>query len=126
MARPRARELTERELEIMQVFWDYGEQTPQEVRGRLAEAGRDLAYTTVATLVRILLEKGFVQQTNDERPFRYEPARSFEEVSGNLVNDLLSRVFGGSTEKLLVSLLDQKQLSKKERDTLRRMLDEKK
>ncbi len=126
MARPRARELTERELEIMQVFWDHGEQTPQEVRGRLAEAGRDLAYTTVATLVRILLEKGFVQQTNDERPFRYEPAKSFEEVSGNLVNDLLSRVFGGSTEKLLVSLLDQKRLSKKERDTLRRMLDEKK
>ncbi|MBI1314400.1 BlaI/MecI/CopY family transcriptional regulator [bacterium] len=126
MARPKARELTERELEIMQVFWDHGELTPQDVRDRLAAEGRDLAYTTVATLVRILLEKGFVQQTNDERPFRYQPARSFEEVSGNLVNDLLSRVFGGSTEKLLVSLLDRKKLSKKERETLQRILDEQK
>ena len=126
MARPKAKELTERELEIMRVFWEHGELTPQDVRDRLAVAGRDLAYTTVATLVRILLEKGFVQQTNDERPFRYQPARSFEEVSGNLVNDLLSRVFGGSTEKLLVSLLDRKKLSKKERETLQRMLDEQK
>ena len=126
MARPKAKELTERELEIMQVFWDHGELTPQDVRDRLAEAGRDLAYTTVATLVRILLEKGFVRQTTDERPFRYEPARSFEDVSGNLVNDLLSRVFGGSTEKLLVSLLDRKKLSKKERETLQRILDEQK
>ncbi len=126
MARPKAKELTERELEIMQVFCDHGELTPQDVRDRLAEAGRDLAYTTVATLVRILLEKGFVRQTTDERPFRYEPARSFDEVSNNLVNDLLSRVFGGSTEKLLVSLLDRKKLSKKERETLQRILDEQK
>ena len=90
------------------------------------ETGRDLACTTVATLVRILLEKGFVRQTTEERPFRYEPARSFDEVSSNLVNDLLSRVFGGSTEKLLVSLLDRKKLSKKERETLQRILDEQK
>jgi BlaI family transcriptional regulator, penicillinase repressor len=125
MARPRAKELTERELEVMQVFWDHGEQTPQQVRERLAEAGRDLAYTTVATLVRILLDKGCVKQTNDDRPFRYEPVRSFKEVSSSLLDDLLGRVFGGSAEKLVMSLLDQKQLSKKERATLRKLLDEK-
>lgn len=124
MARPKTKELTERELEIMQVFWDHGEQTAQEVRDRLSEGGRDLAYTTVATLVRILHEKGFVQQTHDERPFRFEPVRSFEEVSGNLVNDLLRRVFGGSREKLLVSLVGQEQLSAEEREMLRRILEE--
>lgn len=124
MARPRAKELTERELEIMQVFWDHGEQTAQDVRDQLAESGRDLAYTTVATLVRILHEKGFVKQTHGERPFRFKPVRSFEEVSGNLVNDLLSRVFGGSREKLLVSLMGQEQLSPQERDMLRRILEE--
>ena len=95
MARPRAKELTERELEIMQIFWDHGEQSAQEIRDRLDEAGRELAYTTVATLVRILHENGFIEQTVEERPFKFQPVRSFEEVSGNLVNDLLSRVFGG-------------------------------
>ena len=45
MARPKANQLTERELEIMQVFWDDGELTAAEVREQLASTGRDLAYT---------------------------------------------------------------------------------
>ncbi len=125
MARPRAPELTERELEIMQVFWDLGERTAADVRDELAERGRDLAYTTVATLIRILCDKKFLQQTNTERPFVFKPVRSFEEVSGNLLNDLVKRVFRGSREKLLVSLLDQEGLTKKEREALERILREK-
>ena len=71
MARPKASELTERELEVMHVFWNRGEQTVAAARDELAAGGRDLAYTTVATLVRILVDKGFLQQTNEERPFRF-------------------------------------------------------
>lgn len=122
MARPKAPELTERELEIMQVFWDVGPRTAQEVRDELEQRGRDLAYTTVATLIRILTEKNFLRQTNAERPFVYEPARSFEDVSQSLVNHLLSRVFGGSREKLLVSLFGKQRLTKKERALLQDIL----
>ncbi len=122
MARPRAPELTERELEIMQVFWEQGDQTAAEVRDRMAKHGRDLAYTTVATLIRILSEKAFVEQTNSERPFLYRPIRTFEEVSGNLLNDIVRRVFGGSREQLLVSLLGQQRLTKKEKESLRQLL----
>ena len=126
MARPRAKELTERELEVMHVFWDHGEQTVADARDRLAAAGRDLAYTTVATLVRILEEKGFLGQTNEERPFRYRPARSFDEVSGSLVGDLLQRVFGGSRERLLMTLIDRHELTPRERDLLKDILRERK
>lgn len=124
MARPRAKELTERELEIMHVFWDVGEATVADVRERLAGTGRDLAYTTVATLVRILNEKGFVEQTTEERPFRFRPVRTFEDVSGSLLGDLVQRVFGGSREQLLVRLMDQKRLTRKERETLKQILRE--
>ena len=48
MARPPAKELTERELEIMQVFWDQGESTVADVQGALRAGWRKLAYTTVA------------------------------------------------------------------------------
>ena len=124
MARPRARELTERELEVMHVFWDRGEITAADARDELARSGRDLAYTTVATLVRILIEKGFLQQTTQERPFRYQPVRTFEEVSGSLVSDLVERVFGGSRERLLMRLIDQKKLSARERALLEEILKE--
>src|SRR6516165_7952926 len=126
MARPRASELTERELEVMHRFWRGGEQTVAEVRDELSAAGRDLAYTTVATLVRILVEKGFLRQTNDERPFRFQAIRSFEEVSGNLVTDLVRRVFGGSREELLVRLMEQRRLTPGERAVLASILAEKK
>ena len=126
MARPKTSELTERELEVMHVFWEGGEQTAAAVREELAAAGRDLAYTTVATLVRILVEKGFLEQRNDERPFRFRAIRTFEEVSGNLVTDLVRRVFGGSREQLLVRLMEQRSLTPRERTVLQSILAEKK
>ena len=126
MARPRAKELTERELEVMHVFWTRGQSTAAEVRDQLAADGRDLAYTTVATLVRILTEKGFLEQTNAERPFLYRPVRSFEDVSGSIVGDVVERVFLGSREQLLVRLLEQRRLTAKERAVLEAILREKK
>jgi predicted transcriptional regulator len=126
MARPKASELTERELEVMHVFWNRGEQTVAAARDELAASGRDLAYTTVATLVRILVEKGFLRQTNDERPFRFQPLRTFEEVSGNLLTDLVRRVFGGSREELLVRLMEQRNLTPRERAVLQNILSERK
>ncbi len=126
MARPRAKELTERELEVMHVFWTRDQSTAAEIRDQLAAAGRDLAYTTVATLVRILTEKGFLDQTNAERPFLYRPVRSFEDVSGSIVGDVVERVFRGSREQLLVRLLEQRRLTAKERAMLEAILREKK
>jgi predicted transcriptional regulator len=118
MARPAAKELTERELEGMHVFWNRGESAVGEVRDALAEAGLDRAYTTIATLVRILADKGFLVQTNDERPFCYRSSRTYEDVSRKLLGDLLDRVFRGSREQLLVRLMEQKALTPKERALL--------
>ncbi len=124
MARPAAKELTERELEVMHVFWEHGDKTAAEVRDVMASEGRDLAYTTVATLIKILVDKEFLQQTNDERPFIYKPIRSFDDVSRRLVSDMVARVFQGSREQLLVRLLDGKKLSAKERELLKQVLRE--
>ena len=124
MVRPRARDLTERELEVMHVFWKVGGATAADVRDRLAESGLDRTYTTIATLVRILHEKSFLRQTNDERPFHYCPARSYEEVSGRLLGDVLERVFHGSREQLLLRLVETRRLTSKERAMLEDILKE--
>ena len=126
MARPPAKELTERELEIMHVFWEHGEQTANDIRDKLALQGRDLAYTTVATLVRILLEKGFLDQKNDLRPFRFEPARPFEDVSKSMIGDMVDRLFGGSREQLLLRMFDGGKMTRKERQALENLLKENK
>jgi BlaI family transcriptional regulator, penicillinase repressor len=124
MARPAAKELTQRELEVLQVFWQQGELTPQQARDQLARLGLDRAYTTVATLIRILTEKGFLKQTTAQRPFHYRPARSYEEVSRRLLGDLMERVFRGSREQLLIRLMEQKKLTAKERARIEEILRE--
>lgn len=125
MARPRAKELTERELEVMRAFWARGEaSTVAEVRDDLAASGRELAYTTVATLVRILYEKEFLEQTNTERPFRFRPSRTHEDVSRSLVGDMLDRLFDGSREMMLMRLFEGGRLSAKERALLEQILKE--
>jgi predicted transcriptional regulator len=124
MVRPAAKELTERELEVMHVFWKRGELTALEARDHLADQGIDRAYVTVANLVRILVEKGCLEQTNTERPFQYRPVRAFQDVSRNLVRDLVQRVFLGSREELLVQVLGQKKLTAKERAVLEQILKE--
>ncbi len=107
-------------------FWQRGASTVAEVREALATNGRDLAYTTVATLVRILLEKEYLVQLNEQRPFQFEPAKPFEDVSKNLVHDLIQRVFGGSREQLLKRMFDGSKLTRKERQALENLLREEK
>ena len=125
MARPASKELTDRELEVMHVYWKRADITAVEARKELAVAGMDLAYVTVANLTRILLEKGFLETANKQRPFRYRAARSFDEVSRSFVSELVQRVFQGSREQLLVNLLGRrKKLTAKERALLEQILKE--
>src|SRR3954470_11314708 len=124
MGRPPAKDLTERELEVMHVFWSGGEATAAEARDRLAGSGLDRTYTTIANLVRALHEKGFLRQVNAERPFVYRAVRSYEDVSGRLLGDLLQRVFRGSRAQLLCRLVEQRELSAEERAVLERILKE--
>ncbi len=124
MGRPAAKDLTDRELEVMQVFWKGGEATAAEARDRLAGAGLDRTYTTIANLIRGLHDKGFLAPVNDERPFRYRPSRSRDDVTGRLLGDLVERAFEGSRALLLKRLVDQRKLSTEERAALRQILEE--
>jgi BlaI family transcriptional regulator, penicillinase repressor len=124
MARPAANELTQRELEVMHVFWEHGQLSASDAREKLAAVGIDRAYVTVANLVRILVEKGFLEATNGQRPFQYRPVRAFQEVSRSLVKELVQRVFHGSREELLVQVLGQKKLTAKERAAIEQILKE--
>ena len=125
MSRPAEKDLTKRELEVLQVFWDGGEMTAIDARSQLEAIGTNLAYVTVANLVRILVEKGYLRATNHERPFSYLPIRSREEVSRSFVGDLIDRVFGGSRENMLLHLLGgNRRLTAAERKLLQSILEE--
>lgn len=109
MSKPRGL-LTELELEIMKVVWDCDTVTVRDVYERLATK-RKLAYTTVMTMMKILVEKGFVARDDSERTYVYRATKKREQVLGRMVRDFVDRVFSGSAEPLLVQLVDDRKLS---------------
>ena len=74
--------------------------------------------------MRTLHDKGFLKQVNEERPFQYQPAKSYKDVSGRLLVDLVERVFGGSRAQLLYRLVEQRKLTSEERAVLEELVKE--
>jgi BlaI family transcriptional regulator, penicillinase repressor len=122
MNRPAAELLTERELEVMHAFWRHGEMNAQQARDHLESEGRVLTYTTVATLCRILWEKKFLNRIGESRPYVFQSVRSFDDVSGGLVSELISKVFRGSREQLLMQVFSSEKLTQRKRELLEELL----
>ena len=100
--------LTPLELEIMNILWETGAANVQTVRERLE---RDLAYTTVQTMLNILHRKGRVKRTARGRAYVYKPAVTRTQFVSRHLGDLVDRLFGGSAESLVMSLVQAKHLT---------------
>ncbi|HZS08956.1 MAG TPA: BlaI/MecI/CopY family transcriptional regulator [Blastocatellia bacterium] len=121
MAQRKSGQLTPLELEIMTVLWETGAASVQTVQQRLA---RDLAYTTVQTMLNILHRKGKVRRALKDRAYFYQPTVSRGQVVGQTVGDLVERLFGGSAEGLVMSLVETKHLTVERLARLNQLLEE--
>jgi predicted transcriptional regulator len=101
--------LTPLELQIMQVLWSKGPGNVLHVQENLP-SGTDLAYNTVQTMLNILHRKGRVRRTLKGRSYSYRPLVSKETALGQAVRDLVERMFGGSSEELVMSLIKSRQV----------------
>lgn len=115
--------LTPLELQIMQVLWRDGPSNVLHVQKNLA--GTELAYTTVQTMLNVLHRKGRVRRRLRGRAFDYAAVVSREAILKQTVRDLVDRMFGGSPEELLMSLVKTRQLEPERLAELsRRLADE--
>lgn len=101
-------QLTRLELQIMQVLWNNGPSTVQGVQQSLS--GDQLAYTTVQTMLNILQRKGKVKRKLLGKAYEYRPVLSRDKALREAARDMLDRMFGGSVEALLMSLVKSNQL----------------
>ena len=113
---------TDAELEILRVLWQRGPSTVRQVHDAIG-AARDTGYTTVLKLLQIMAEKGLVDRDEAQRSHVYRARYAEELTQRQLVQDLLARAFGGSTEKLVMQALAAKRASKAELEEIRRLLD---
>ena len=124
MARKPSKNLTERELEIMQVLWSLREARLGEIQEALNRSGEPVAPSTVATQLNLLIHKGYVTQTGRPGRSLYVPTCSREEATKSLLNDFMTRVGLGRAPGFLIQLLKNERLTAEDRAALQELLRE--
>jgi predicted transcriptional regulator len=122
MARKPSKNLTERELEIMQIVWERGEARLGDVQDALNRHGEPVAPSTVGTQLAILLAKGYLVQTGRHGRYVYQAACTKEEATKSLLDQFLARVGLGRSPSFLIQLLRREKLSADDRAALEEIL----
>ena len=120
MPRRKSEQMTPLELEIMQVLWETGPATVQQVQKELQ---RELAYTTVQTMLTVLHRKQKVKRTLKDKAYIYKAAVSRTKFTGHAVREFIDRLFGGSAEGLVMNLLQEKHLTREKLAELHALIE---
>jgi BlaI family transcriptional regulator, penicillinase repressor len=118
---------TELELLILKVLWERSPLTARQIREALAGRGRQLAHTSVITMLQRMVDKGQLDQLDPQvgKAFRFAPVLSEADVSGRMLGDLIDRAFNGSAEAVMLSLFDVSDLDDDSLKRLRRAFNQK-
>ena len=114
--------LTEVELELMNVLWGLGEGSVRDVLARLAP-DRPLAYTSAATILRIMEQKGFVTSQKHGKTFRYTPNLAKDAYQAKTLRDLSDKLFDGTPASLVARLVDDHGMTEEALEEIRALLD---
>lgn len=123
MARRKTELLTSVELEFMKTLWDLGQGSVRDVMAALADQGHR-AYTSVATVLRILDEKGYVTAQTKGRALIYRPAVSRSDYEARSLRSLSRNLFGGTPSALVARLVEDEELDDAEFAAIRRVIQE--
>jgi predicted transcriptional regulator len=115
--------LTQQELAIMKVIWRLEKATVREVYEALLES-RQIAYTTVMTMMGILEKKGYLKKSLADRAHVYTPVKKRQQVVGALVRDFVERVFDGASDSLLLALAKDNKLTDKQKRIVKQLIEE--
>lgn len=116
-------QLSEAQMEIMLAVWKLGDCTVADVLGELRR-DRPITRNTVHTMMTRLADKGWLQVVDAGSTFTYRAAIDRDSVQQNAVEHMVKTVFDGSSEGLLMSLLQNSSLNRKEIERIQRMIRE--
>ncbi len=125
MARSGSENPTELELAMLKVLWQESPRNVESVRQALAAAGRDLTYSSVITVLNIMVRKKYLKRAKRGRAFEYLPLVDEQGVHRRMLGDLVQRVFDGSAQAVFLELLATSDVDSDELDAIRRLINRK-
>ena len=123
--KPKIHRLGELQLEIMKVLWERPGCTVAQMHEAVGRQ-RSLAYTTIATMLRKMEERGLVTHETEGRTFLYHAKVDEQSVTKNMSEQLLDRFFEGSLADLVSHLLNTREVSKSELAKIEKLIAERK
>ncbi len=124
MVRPTSKHPTELELEILKILWREGALTGRQVRDALVEF-RDLAYTSVMTIMGIMENKGYVRRKKQGSSFVYSARIKEKVTTRRMLLDLVERAYDGSVTSAVLNLLETADIQSEELEQLRELIRQK-
>lgn len=112
-----------RQLAVMRVLWEYDEATVAEVQERMG-VDPPLAYSTVATVLSRMEQKGLISHRVEDRQYVYRPLLTRDGAGQSMVSEMVDRLFGGSPAALVNQLLDSEQVDREELERIKRLVRE--
>lgn len=123
MPRPASDYPTELELEILKILWPESPLPVREVRLRLEEqSGRPLTHSSVITIMNIMYRKGYLKRSKAGKSFLFAPKVTEEEVTGGIMNDMVTRLFAGSASSMVLNLIDNSDIDSDELEEIRKLV----
>jgi BlaI family penicillinase repressor len=113
---------TDRELQALKILWQRREATVKQVADAMNEAGEQLAYTTVLSLLQVMEQKGLVGHRRSGKAYKYFPNVERERTFRQLAAGFLERVFDGAVDEYLVHALHSRRTSIEELDQLEKTI----
>ena len=107
----------------MKVIWQLETATVRDVYEALRER-RQIAYTTVMTMMNILEDKGFLEKRQEGRAYLYQPVQAKSQVISGMVEDFVDRVFNGAAQALVLNLVRERKLTEEDLEEIARMIRE--
>lgn len=122
MPRPASTQPTKVEMQILRILWELGPSPVREIHKRL-ETAKGTSYSTTVKMLAVMLQKGLVTRDEKAQPHIYQPSLTRKKAGKQLLNDLVEKVYNGSTMSLVLQALASSKATKEELDKVRQMLD---
>lgn len=114
--------MTEVELQLMNIIWSLGSCTVKEVQTEISRE-RELAYTSIATIMKILESKGFIKSTKTDKAHMYSPLIPKENYEAQSLELMAENLFQGDSSMMVMRLLDNSKFSQKDLEAIREVLN---
>jgi predicted transcriptional regulator len=126
MARRESEYPTDLELEILKVLWKESPLPVRDVRTRLADdAGRELAHSSVITMLNIMVRKGYLRRRKEGKAFHFSPKLEQTTLRQGVLGDLAARLFGGSSAEMALNLIETSDIDAAELAELKKLINRK-